>query len=216
MIKNGIKLAADAREIKGYGGLDSIGVAKGSDIKERVSKEMNSREIRSLLAEKADDMMRTTKIDFNDTEDMWWTSSTAADDTNDINMRLNELLNTIKFSRSSNIVLVSHSNLFRALFDRRTHPRLKSSDESVALKAGTVKMNNCAMMRVELDFRLKITDCIVDMQLVFGSSFEDTSPKDEEVMKDKKQFMSQETIEVEMTVGRNRLSETEPIQDTEE
>jgi len=176
----GFTLVSDAREIKGIGGLDSIGVAKGADnIRSRVEGEFL--DLYSHKAALSDDPMYTParivdsllspKLDAGDALDEWWTSAFNKDKTEDVDVRLNELLNSIKFSQSSSLVLVSHSNLFRALLGRRVANTLRDRSPELCKEAADHKMRNCAVIRLEIDFSLDLTQCITELIPLFCDEF---------------------------------------------
>lgn len=84
-----------------------------------------------------------------------------------MDLRLNELLNSIKFSKSSSLVLVSHSNLFRALLGRRLSNQFRQDSPELTKDAGDLKMKNCGLIRLELDFSLDLSQCIVELVPIF-------------------------------------------------
>jgi len=82
-------------------------------------------------------------------------------------VRLNELLNAIKFTEASSIALVSHSNMFRALLGRHLHPTLRATKPDLTRDAGALKLRNCALVRLELDFTQDLGNCIMSMEPLF-------------------------------------------------
>lgn len=209
--EKGLMLTSDAREIKGRGGFDTVGCAKGPAIQERVRQELlellvrgrggggggrpagddgsasgggacNGAGARASEARGGDDdeeqreavaQLMATKMDFNDAVDCWWTAALQADKDDDVDERINELLNDIRFSQARSIILVSHSNLFRALLKRRASPTLKDGPKGgLARQCGKVKLDNCSMVRLELDFTEALSECIVDVDLILGARFE--------------------------------------------
>jgi hypothetical protein len=82
-------------------------------------------------------------------------------------VRLNELLNAVKFAEASTLVLVSHSNMYRALLGQRLHQRLRVLKPELTRDAGALKMRNCAVVRLELDFTQDLANCIVAMAPLF-------------------------------------------------
>jgi len=178
--KNGIILSADAREIKGQMSRDSIGCAKGERaIRLRVLAEMaelySSKAVAS--SESAEDTVPPADIvgrllrpvlDASDASDEWWTGAFDKDKREDVDVRLNELLNSIKFAPASTIILVSHSNFFKYLLGRRLHKDLRARKPELARAAAELKMKNCALVRLEMDFSEDLNHCIVDMEPLFA------------------------------------------------
>jgi len=82
-------------------------------------------------------------------------------------MRLNELLNAVKFAEASTVVLVSHSNFLRALMGRRLHSSLRAEQPTLAQMAGAQKLKNCALVRLELDFTQDLSASIVALEPMF-------------------------------------------------
>ena len=116
-------------------------------------------------------------LDASDALDTWWTGIFEHDKAEDVDLRLGELLNEIKFSDHASIVLVSHSNLIRALLSRRLHSSVRSAKPELARQAGECKLANCTVLRLELDFRKDLSECIVDIAAVFDGQFEASKPK---------------------------------------
>ena len=113
-------------------------------------------------------------LDVSDALDRWWTGFFEYDRAEDVDMRLNELLNEVKFSEDSSIVIVSHSNLIKAVLSRRLHTSVRTKKPSLAREAAESKLANCNVVKVDLDFSLDITECIVDFALAFDSRFEES------------------------------------------
>ena len=84
-----------------------------------------------------------------------------------VNMRLNELLNAVKFAEASTVVLVSHSNLLRALMGRRLHPSLRDEKPALTQIAGAQKLKNCAIVRLELDFTQDLSNGVMALEPMF-------------------------------------------------
>ena len=126
------------------------------------------------------DQLMRPKLDTRDAHDEWWTGAFASDHKEDVDVRLNELLNAIKFASGSTLVLVSHSNICRALLGRRVLHDLTAAKPELTASAKAHKMKNCAMVRIELDFTRDLRDCIVDMEPLFvenGDAFERKHPR---------------------------------------
>jgi hypothetical protein len=91
-----------------------------------------------------------------------------------VNVRLSELLNAIKFAEASSLVLVSHSNLLRALMKRRLHPSLRLAQPFLAEAAGLRKLQNCALVKLELDFAQDLSHCVMALEPMFVDAPEDS------------------------------------------
>ena len=82
-------------------------------------------------------------------------------------MRLNELLNAIKFSSGETLVLFSHSNILKELMGRRVNKELRAAKPDLTRTAGKCKLNNCSVVRLDLDFTMDLAHCIVGLEPLF-------------------------------------------------
>lgn len=102
------------REIKGVGGLDTVGIAQGEGILERARKK---------LAELINDHTASRlgagiAFDPNDAVGQWWTSETDADNSQDVDERIFDFLETMRFDEDDAVIVVGHSLFLQQLVSR--------------------------------------------------------------------------------------------------
>ena len=119
------------REIKGVGGLDTVGVAQGDGViaraQQKVQELVNAHSASQLLS-------RGVTFDANDAVGQWWTSETDSDSTQEVEQRIVDFLETIRFDASGDAVIVVGHSLFLQQLASRVAPELAS--EEVAAPAG--------------------------------------------------------------------------------
>ena len=163
---HGVTLLRSAREIKGVGGLDSVGKAVGDDILARAT---------SALAEELPDepavvaAAAATRVNVNDAGAEWWTAADDADTADDVMERCADLASSIQFAPGESAILVGHSLLFRDFIRRFGGAKLAAAAPALAAKLADGKLQNGGCIGLRLQFsRGRVR--IVDAQLMFGSS----------------------------------------------
>jgi hypothetical protein len=163
---HGVTLLRAAREIKGVGGLDSVGKATGDDILARAA---------AALAEELPDdagavaAAAATRVHVNDAGTEWWTAADDADGADDVAERLADLATTLQFAPGGAAIVVGHSLLFREFIRRYACPRLAAAAPALAAKLADGKLQNGGCLGVRLQFsRGRVR--IVDARLMFGSA----------------------------------------------
>lgn len=162
----GVTLLRAAREIKGVGGLDSVGKAVGDEILARAT---------SALAEELPDdpasvaAAATTRIIVNDAGAEWWTAADDADGADDVAERCADLAASIQFAPGDSAILVGHSLLFRDFIRRFGGAKLAAAAPALAARLAEGKLQNGGCLGLRLQFskgRVRITDA----RLMYGSA----------------------------------------------
>ncbi len=163
---HGVTLLRAAREIKGVGGLDSVGKATGDDILARAT---------SSLAEELPDDSATvaaaaaTRVSVNDADAEWWTAADDADGADDVAERCADLAASLQFAPPGAAILVGHSLLFRDFVRRYSCAKFVQAQPDLAAKLAQGKLQNGGCLGLRLQFsRGRVR--IVDARLMFGSS----------------------------------------------
>lgn len=124
------------REIKGVGGLDTVGIAQGDGIlaraQHKVAELINEYTASQLLSE-------GVTFDANDAVGQWWTSETDSDSTQEVEERIVDFLETIRFDASGDAVIVVGHSLFLQQVVSRIAPDL--SDDVAAAAAASHEAN---------------------------------------------------------------------------
>ena len=109
--ENGIHVMSTLREFKGPGGLDTVGLVVGAEIKERVTHEL----IDTVGAEEA---YQKVNIPFHilDAELHWWTDIHHYEGKREMNDRMCEFLDFAQFCEAEFPIFVGHSNFFRYFY----------------------------------------------------------------------------------------------------
>lgn len=162
-----ITLLSSSREVKGIGGLDTVGVATGSEIAVRAASELQA--VAGVALAKV--AFGSLVIDFNDATSQWWTTTDDKDTSRDMEDRLADFLHSVRHSGTEVVISVGHSLFIRQLCRRLIRDRnLGGGAAAERLAAG--KINNAGVVRLELDFADADADDmprLADCQLVFGS-----------------------------------------------
>jgi len=153
-----LHLKPNAREKKNFGGRDTIGQSLGADCGTRATSLL-----RALAG--AEDFARceqAAQFDVTEVEQQWWV--TAAESKEEVDVRMDELINQIHYCPHERIVLVGHSHFFRALFQRFLHSEVQRREPELARKLCEDVMPNCAVVSCQFDFSRgprMITDLIL-------------------------------------------------------
>lgn len=147
----GITLAKDLREVRGYG-RDNVVVqeAIGGVIAERARADLGA----------AGAVAADVGVDAGDAAAPWWSEN--AEDGPAVERRLGDLLGSLCFSPAESSILVTHSNLLRALFRAEAPP-------DIADAFGHRKLDNCGVVAIEVDFSARDGSRVKAARLLFGS-----------------------------------------------
>ena len=165
----GLVLTSVIREIKGVGGLDSVGVACGSSIADRVASELEAK----LGKERAEQLM-INSIHVNDAANPWWTNTTSFDNRVDQHDRVSEFISFSRYCEGDRPIFVGHSLFFKLFYSRRVSTLLAKVRPELSSNLKRHRLGNATILAVtvlyssENDF-----DCtILDADLIFGGSFQ--------------------------------------------
>jgi len=144
------------RERKNIGGLDSVGIAAGTEILKRVKTELEKSGVNDV------DALISVNPEVNDCNSMWWTNTVETDQI--FLARLNDFSNFLRFTSFSSVVLVGHSLWLRSLFKAHSVDTNFVGARHKLCNAGCVKMdwvwNSSGILQVQ------------KTKLLFGSTFE--------------------------------------------
>eukprot|EP00941_MAST-03F_sp_MAST-3F-sp1_P004543 g4543.t1 len=196
MQKDGLRLTSDAREVKGRGGLDCIGVATGSSIRERALRCLSEA---GCASDETLGSAGSVEIDCGDTKSEWWTLPEHKDTQEEIHLRIEDLLRRLKYAQGVSAIVVGHSLLFRMLAGRFQHPSFAQLKPEFASDLRRFKMQNCGVLELTLDFSNDIKECIIDGRMMFGTDLvrsDDPSYREENQEKEKEAVSGNSSGEV--------------------
>jgi len=165
----GLHLYSVIREIKGVGGLDSVGVAFGSAISERVSTELESK-----LGRSRTEHITSPLIHYNDASQTWWTQLSSFDSAQDQHERIGDFISFSRHCDSQCPIFVGHSLFFKSFYSRRLSPIIERIRPELSENLKKYRLGNASVLAVTLLYsNNKDTECtILDADVIFGSGFQ--------------------------------------------
>jgi len=157
-------LKPSLREVKKGGGLDTVGVATGADIKKRA---MDS--IRREM-ERDDISDYDCSIEDEECNGIWWTSSVEYEKEDRLDFRTSDLLHYIHNNEHKNIILVGHSLFFRRLCKKFALKKHFVGNEEFRERLGKEKMDNGACLCIDVLWEGN-SFFIHDAHFMFGTGF---------------------------------------------
>lgn len=192
-----LELHATAREIKGMGGLDCVGLEVGAaNIGERVE-----RKLAAALVAGADDEAGVTspvakeaavlgaashaaaavcapKLVSRDCDAQWWVGGSDYETGPEVALRYGEFCRELQYESlcggRRKPVIVGHSMFIRGLFERFLSDNVREKQPAAAAALATRKLRNCGLAYVEFVFddAHDAPPVIADVRLLFGSRLE--------------------------------------------
>jgi broad specificity phosphatase PhoE len=161
-----LRLLRDIRERRRRGGRDTTGTRRGSQVSEKVRRQLGTpggstaaREYDSIIA----------CIDYSDVEDQWW--DVRAESKDAMQARIEAFVEELRSTPAelAPIIVVGHSFFFREVFRRF------GGQEPGARPFQTKVLSNCGVVAVTLTFPEGSDPCITSQQLIFSSVLVDSS-----------------------------------------
>lgn len=115
------------REVKGIGGLDSVGIEVGDAIETRVRLELGS----VVGLPRAQELM-VDSIFVNDADQQWWTPIHSFEPGHEQQVRVKEFLTFVRYCPAELPIFVGHSLFFKAFYSKRIS-KLLDKNRSAAL-----------------------------------------------------------------------------------
>lgn len=165
----GVTLYSMIREIKGPGGMDTVGICYGDAIRQRVQSELLSVVDRP---EKVDAIMKT-HLHVNDAQLPWWTPQSTFDSKADVDKRVDEVLNFIRYEEFETAIFVGHSLFFKRLCSRHVSHELLRNRPELAANLKKHKLSNATVLAATIRFSddKSTRPRIKDAELMFGGRF---------------------------------------------
>lgn len=116
------------REIKGVGGLDTVGIAQGDGVLERAKKKLAE----IVNEEAASRLGAGLMFDPNDAVGQWWTTETDSDSSKDVEARMYDFLETLRFDEDDAVIVVGHSLFLQQLVAKLVPPESESEGQGRA------------------------------------------------------------------------------------
>ena len=155
--------------MKKLGGLDSVGIAIGDDIEERVKQELADK-----LGKHRTEEITIESLHYNDCNEPWWTSISSYDTEVDQNERIREFISFIRYNDALNPIFVGHSLFFRNFYSKRVSNMLNNNRPELSSNMKKYRLSNATLMAVTLYFFEKqdgVDATILDCDLIFGGGF---------------------------------------------
>ena len=176
-----VTLLAAAREIKKYGGQDTVSETLGRDVKARAQKEMLTS---GLMEAEAAELCGHIEVDPFDAKSQWWTKATDDDGDGELQGRFYNMVSSLRHHKveqgvghgKTPSICVSHSLILREFFNRFIDPELRTRD-NFCKQLTEDKIDNACMVKVVLDFGPVNShkDChVISAPPVFGMKIADS------------------------------------------
>lgn len=160
LARHNITLLSSCREVKGLGGLDTVGTAFGDRIEARVLEKLGS---------EADAEVKAVHFDQYDCTATWWTTEMSENKAH-IDHRFEDFLSTLKFSPNQQAtIVVGHSLFIKDLCIRYLSDEVKSKKHEISEKLQTLRLSNAGCLYVRFDF--SDSPKIIDAQVLFDTTF---------------------------------------------
>jgi broad specificity phosphatase PhoE len=174
-----LTLLSSLREVKNFGSFDTVGRYSGEEISKHVHEMLK----RDLGEERCQEVLKPT-IDFNDAQEQWWTALEVQESKSDVNLRLKELWNYLRYGTekdhvtqedASVVILVGHSHYFRQLLRENLSPEYREREMEWTTELSQKKLDNAACLRITVvwkypqDTLLIPGPVIEEAKLVFDS-----------------------------------------------
>lgn len=178
----GVTLLASAREKKGQGGLDTVGIMSGvADIKKRAASELQGVWGEQVFEEKKSCL--DVKLIEYDAGDKWWTPVEHRDDAQRLAARINDLCSTLHYSDFKTGIVTGHSLFFRELCKTKMSPEFEAANPEFAKQLKKHKMNNAACLAIKMEWpdpEDEDSAVITDYKFLFGSGLKGVDSPDDE------------------------------------
>lgn len=165
-----LMLMGSAREKQNFGGRDSMSTKTGADILRNAH-----RELCDLYNEDPDDQEEIDRVfgrlrfDVRDAEEEWWCPENS-DSKKELGHRLDDFISQLLYTPHRTAVVVGHSHFFREVYRKFLSAEWERSNVKFSKELKQGKMDNCGVVRVELDAARELSDGpIVSAELVLGS-----------------------------------------------
>lgn len=157
-------LLSSAREVKGIGGMDCVGVASGAE-------EVARRALLELGAVVGEDEARRVMcaVDANDCTSPWWTPATSRDSRREVRQRLRNFWEAIQFDGHACSIVVGHSNFGRELCRHYLGPGVS---DALGDRLRAKKLQNAGVVALTVSFE-GVEPVVTAAELVFGSTLAD-------------------------------------------
>lgn len=169
----GTAMLRSCREVKGtMGSMDCVGIESGPAIVERCVAKL--KELRGSIPEGVTDVVMASvsgRMDYFDAFGQWWTAREDIDVKEEVDERMTDFFDTMRFDPSDTCVVVTHSLFIRETLARFTSPALEASAPVLSRRMREHKLENCGVLGVDVVFDEAGTPAVVDAKLMFGSDF---------------------------------------------
>ena len=169
----GTTLLRSCREVKGtMGSMDCVGISSGTAIVERCARKLKEL-VGSIPGGVADVVMASIerRMDHNDAVGQWWTGREDIDSKEEIDERMTDFFDSMRFDPSDVCVVVTHSLFIREMLGRFVSPAFEAAAPVLARRMREHKLENCGCLGIDVVFDDAGTPAVVDAKLMFGSDF---------------------------------------------
>ena len=111
------------------------------------------------------------RMDHNDAVGQWWTGREDIDSKEEIDERMTDFFDSMRFDPSDVCVVVTHSLFIREMLGRFVSPAFEAAAPVLARRMREHKLENCGCLGIDVVFDDAGTPAVVDAKLMFGSDF---------------------------------------------
>eukprot|EP01041_Mallomonas_annulata_P006382 gene6382-12905_t len=171
--EKGLTLYSVIREVKGPGGMDTVGVKYGADIIPRVADRLEA-----VIGQPATARFMKTPIHINDANMPWWTPQSMSDSKEEVQRRVDDFLNFIRYSEVDTPIFVGHSLFFKAMYNCRISKALEANRPELAANMKKYKLDNANVMAITVgyidneDGETKPGSIILDADILFDGNLQ--------------------------------------------
>lgn len=168
------------REVKRIGGLDTVGIAYGDDIKARVKSELAA----VLGNSRTEELLRSAgSFNINDANEPWWTGLSSYENGEKQQERVREFISFVRHCGAKLPIFVGHSLFFRAFYSKRLSTLLLSNRPEISENLKKFRLSNASLLAVTVSFTEIDGACeaiITDADLIFGGGFHGVPTNDDD------------------------------------
>ena len=144
----GTTLLRSCREVKGtMGSMDCVGISSGTAIVERCAQKLKEL-VGSIPGGVADVVMESIerRMDHNDAVGQWWTGREDIDSKEEVDERMTDFFDAMRFDPSDVCVVVTHSLFIREMLGRFVSPAFEAAAPVLVRRMREHKLENCGCL----------------------------------------------------------------------
>lgn len=161
-----IVFMANAREKQNFGGLDTKSSKIGTEVVTGVLDEL--RTLYEGQEEGIVELFQQLLFDTEEIQDRWW-CETSSENSAQLLVRLKEFMSQLLYLPVKSAIVVGHSYHIRAVLKAFMSPEFRKKQPQLARQLETQKVQNCGVVRIDLDPSRGLEGPITNAELVLGT-----------------------------------------------